>query len=80
MLSTKLTIATLADSTLVTLLNPQLSTALLLVVSSFHPTHIFKSIDFSEAICLRQLNETQSDYLASLERLKQNCIYSQLNS
>ena len=46
---------------------------------SFHPTHIFKSIVFSEAVRLRRLNETQSDYLASLERLKQKCIYSQFN-
>ena len=46
---------------------------------SFHPTHIFKSIVFSEAVRLRRLNETQSDYLASLERLKQKCIHSQFN-
>ena len=46
---------------------------------SFHPTHIFKSIVFSEAVRLRRLNETQSDYLASLERLKQKCIRSQFN-
>ena len=46
---------------------------------SFHPIHIFKSIVFSEAVRLRRLNETQSDYLASLERLKQNCIHSQFN-
>ena len=46
---------------------------------SFHPTHIFKSIKFSEAVRLRRLNETQSDYLASLERLKQKCIRFQLN-
>ena len=31
---------------------------------SFHPTHIFKSPVFSEAVRLRRLNKTQSDYLA----------------
>ena len=46
---------------------------------SFHPTHIFKSIVFSEAVRLRRLNKTQFDYLASLERLKQKCIHSQFN-
>ena len=46
---------------------------------SFYPTHIFKSLVFSEAVRLRRLNETQSDYLASLERLKQKCIHSQFN-
>ena len=47
---------------------------------SFHSTHTFKSIAYSEAVRLRRLNETQSDYLASLERLKQKkYIYSQFN-
>ena len=41
---------------------------------SFHPTHIFKSIVFSEAVHLRRLNETQSNYLARLK-----CIHSQFN-
>ena len=39
----------------------------------------FKSIVFSEAVRLRRLNETLSDYLASLERLNQKCIHSQFN-
>ena len=45
----------------------------------FHPTHIFKSIVFNEAVRLRRLNKTQCDYLASLERLKQKCIHFQIN-
>ena len=39
---------------------------------SFHPQHIFKSIVFSESIRLRRLNESQSEYLKSLECLRKN--------
>ena len=43
---------------------------------SFHPQHIFKSIVFSESIRLRRLNESQSEYIKSLESLRKKCIQS----
>ena len=43
---------------------------------SFHPQRIFKSIVFSESIHLRRLNESQSEYLKSLECLRKKCIQS----
>ena len=47
--------------------------------NSFHPPHVFKSIVFSEAIRLRRLNENNTDFLESLQRLKTKCVQSKFN-
>ena len=43
---------------------------------SFHPTHVFRSIVFGEAIRMRRLNELQQDYIDSLQRLRLKCAKS----
>jgi len=47
---------------------------------SFHPPDIFKSIVFCEAVHLRRLNESQSEYLNNLNRLRTKCAQSNFNS
>ena len=47
--------------------------------SSYHPPHILKSIVFSEAICMRRLNETQTSYIESPKRLQIKCLLSNFN-
>ena len=41
---------------------------------SSHRQHIFKSILFSESICFRKLNDSQSEYLKNLECLRKKFI------
>ena len=41
--------------------------------ASHHPTSVYKSIVFGEAVRLRRLNERKSDYLKSLVNLKDKC-------
>ena len=43
---------------------------------SFHPTHVFRSIVFGEAIHMIRLNELQQDYMDSLQRLRLKCAKS----
>ena len=43
---------------------------------SFYPQNIFKFIVLSESIRLRRQNESQSEYLKSLECLRKKCIES----
>ena len=42
--------------------------------ASHHPTTVYKSIAFGEAVQLCRLNERKSDYLKSLVNLKNNCL------
>ena len=43
---------------------------------SFHPTHLFRSIVFGEAIRMGRLNELQQDFIDSLQRLRLKCAKS----
>ena len=47
--------------------------------ASHHPTSVYKSIVFGEAVRLRRLNERKSDYLKSLVNLKDKCLRSNFN-
>ena len=47
--------------------------------ASHHPTSVYKSIVFGEAVRLRRLNERKSDYLKSLVNLKDKCFRSNFN-
>ena len=47
--------------------------------ASHHPTSVYKSIIFGEAVQLRRLNEHKFDYLKSLVNLKDKCFRSNFN-
>ena len=47
--------------------------------ASHHPTSVYKSIVFGEAVRLRRLNERKSDYLKSLVNIKDKCFRSNFN-
>ena len=47
--------------------------------ASHHPTSVYKSIGFGEAVQLRRLNERKSNYLKSLVNLKDKCFRSNFN-
>ena len=55
------------------------SNRLFLNGQSYHPPHVFKSIDYSEAIRMRRLNESTDEYLHSLQQLKTKCLKSNFN-
>ena len=55
---------------------PTATNSLFLNGGSFHPMSIFKGILYGEAVRLRRLNERDSNYKYSVERLTEKCLKS----
>ena len=60
-------------------IKPTATNHLFLNGQSYYPPHVFKSIVCSEAVRMRQLNESTDEYLNSLQQLKTKCLKSNFN-